>query len=307
VNEAYTFQPSASDPDGDNLSFTWREGTRILGSGVTLQTSLPEGLHFIEVEAFDGTDRSTDAVLIDIGNVSPDAGIRSAGGEVDPGLVLLEGAGFDGLMRPLRYSWAQTGGPPVQLQNPTASTASYFVVERGQRTFTLQVFAGATPALPVSTTLTTRNLGGFPGWLPRLVVTPGSEQQLYPLGVDDTNADALTHRWSSGNGQLSSTELNPLLVVTNPGLVELRHTVDDGEISTEWVTEVVVVGSSDEVFARVPAVLGGSVGAPVTLDATHSFGLASRASRGARSRGCCRSRLGSWSRSRSRGSDTPLR
>jgi hypothetical protein len=42
------------------------------------------------------------------------------------------------------------------------------------------------------------------------------------------------------------------------------------------VTEVVVVGSSDEVFARVPAVLGGSVGAPVTLDATHSFGLAGR-------------------------------
>jgi len=43
----------SADPDGDALSYEWREGSTVLGSGVTLTVSLPLGTHVVTLKVTD--------------------------------------------------------------------------------------------------------------------------------------------------------------------------------------------------------------------------------------------------------------
>jgi hypothetical protein len=245
---------------------------------VTVTTFLSEGLHTMELEAFDGTARSTDEVIIDISSVSPDAGILTVPGNVLPGWVDLKGSATDSLNRPLQYRWTQTSGPMVMIQNETQASARYFAVSRGTRAFSFTAVAGATPALPQTIALTTTNLGPWPGWLPRLVLAPQKPLLLRPQAVDDSNADPVTHAWTSSAGTLrSAVNGDATITASAAGVFPLVHEVDDGQGATaSRQTEVVVVGVSKDVFLRVPDTATTVVGTPVLLDASATFTLDGR-------------------------------
>jgi uncharacterized protein (TIGR03382 family) len=270
---------ASSDADGDNLTFTWTEGANTLGTTATLMVQLAEGLHTLRLECFDGTARSSDEVLIDISSVSPDAGVVTASGDVAPGWVELRGVAEDPLRRPLRYQWSQTSGPLALLEDATRPTTRAFAVERGARTWRFQAIAGATPATPRDVTLTTTNLGAWPGWQPRLVVLPQTAVPVRPRAADDSNADPLTHSWSTEAGQLrtSAGGAEATVTATRPGVFTVTHDVDDGQGGTATATsELVVVGPSPDVFLRVPGTIAASIGMPATLDASRSFTLDGR-------------------------------
>jgi hypothetical protein len=278
---AVTVSAAAStDADGDNLSFTWREGGMVLGTGVTLVISLAEGLHTLELEAFDGTARGTDEVLIDISRSAPDAGLVTVSGDVAPGWVLLRGLASDSLNRPLRYQWSQDGGPPARLEDATQATARYFAVERGARTFLFQAIAGATPAPLLDVTLTTTNLGPWAGWTPRLVLTAGTAVTVRARAADDSNGEALTHTWAGTTviGNVRDTGTAELSVTpTAPGVFKLSHeAADPAGVKSTVESEVVVVGESPAVFVRVPGEVQGLANQPIALDATRSFTLDGR-------------------------------
>ncbi|MDX6484469.1 MAG: hypothetical protein QOE95_2240, partial [Gaiellaceae bacterium] len=58
---------ASSDADGDTLSYEWREGATVLGTGATLNTSLPFGPHTITLKVTDPSgDFSEDTVNINI-------------------------------------------------------------------------------------------------------------------------------------------------------------------------------------------------------------------------------------------------
>ncbi|MDX2008587.1 MAG: PKD domain-containing protein [Myxococcaceae bacterium] len=270
---------ASSDADADNLTYTWTEGAMTLGTSSRLTVQLAEGLHTLRLECFDGTARSTDEVLIDISSVSPDAGVLTGSGDVAPGWVALRGVAEDPLSRPLRFQWSQTSGPMALLQDATQPTARAFAVERGARTWRFQATAGATPAVPRDVTLTTTNLGPWPGWLPRLVVLPQTALPVRPRAADDSNADPLTHSWSTEAGQLrtSAGGAEATITAARPGVFTVTHDVDDGQGGTATaISELVVVGASPDVFLRVPASVAASLGMPVTLDASRSFTLDGR-------------------------------
>jgi DNA-binding beta-propeller fold protein YncE len=64
---------ASSDPDGQALSsFTWSEGGTVLGTGVTLSTTLPLGAHVITLQVVDATGlSSTDDVAVIVGDTTP--------------------------------------------------------------------------------------------------------------------------------------------------------------------------------------------------------------------------------------------
>jgi hypothetical protein len=62
----------SSDPDGDVLTYEWREGTTLLGTGVTLNASLALGPHTITLTVSDPSNASSqDTVVINVVNTAP--------------------------------------------------------------------------------------------------------------------------------------------------------------------------------------------------------------------------------------------
>jgi streptogramin lyase len=58
---------ASSDPNGDALSYTWKEGATTLGSGQTLTVALPHGSHAISLTVTDPKGASSsDSVLINV-------------------------------------------------------------------------------------------------------------------------------------------------------------------------------------------------------------------------------------------------
>ncbi len=71
---AVTLSGTGSDPDNDPLTFTWAEGTNILGNAAQVFTTLPIGVHNITLTADDGRGGTgASNVLITIQDTTPPA------------------------------------------------------------------------------------------------------------------------------------------------------------------------------------------------------------------------------------------
>ncbi|MCX6120405.1 MAG: FG-GAP-like repeat-containing protein [Ignavibacteriales bacterium] len=62
---------ASSDPDGDALTYSWNEGTNILGTGVQLAVTLPVGTHTITLVVSDGHLTASDDVIINVVAAAP--------------------------------------------------------------------------------------------------------------------------------------------------------------------------------------------------------------------------------------------
>lgn len=129
---------SSSDPDGDTLSYSFRQtgGPNVALSGANtatpsftapLGTPTAQTLTF-EVTVDDGQETATDSVVVTVSpNSAPNADAGADIGPVDEGnLVTLNGsASSDPDGDSVSYSWTQISGPSVVLAGRTSAQASF--------------------------------------------------------------------------------------------------------------------------------------------------------------------------------------
>ena len=116
----------SSDPDGDALTYTWKEGAATIATSVNPSVSLSVGTHTIELTVDDGNGGTdTDEVVIEIfANPTADAG---ADQEVFQGFSTQIGGGPTGSggTGALTFSWTPTDGlDNPAIANPTATPAA---------------------------------------------------------------------------------------------------------------------------------------------------------------------------------------
>jgi hypothetical protein len=132
-NDVVTLAATASDPEGQGLTYTW---TQVAGPSVVLSSTsatspsftAPEGLAntqlVFQISVTDGTNTTVDTVTIDV-NRDNDAPSVSAGPDqvVDENdVVTLAATASDPEGQGLTYTWTQVAGPSVVLSSTSATS-----------------------------------------------------------------------------------------------------------------------------------------------------------------------------------------
>ncbi len=187
----------SSDPDGDQLTFTW---TRISGPSVTLtdaNTATPSftptvgGVYRFRLTVRDpGNLSGQSEVTITVNrpptaNAGPDQPTRKEGDT-----ITLNGASSsdpDGDQ--LSFNWTQTGGPQVNLNVTGAATRTFLAADDGVYTFELEVSDGRLDSAPDEVVVTVANVDPTVD----ATVDPGAvdENGTVELDIDITDPGAL--------------------------------------------------------------------------------------------------------------------
>ena len=259
TGERVTLRGSGTDPDGDPLTYVWRQSS---GSGVSL--SFPVGSNPVftapssagtlvfELTVTDGRGgRATDEVTIMVRSPNP-APTANAGSDqtVETGAsVILSGSGSsdpdDDL---LTYSWEQTGGTSVTLSNTTVESPTFTAPSSAATlTFRLTVTDPGELSDTDEVTITvhqpnrapTANAGSDQ------TVETGERVTLRGSGTDP-DGDPLTYVWrqSSGTGVSLSFPVGSNPVFTAPssaGTLVFELTVTDGQGGRDTDTVTITV------------------------------------------------------------------
>jgi len=144
-NDVVTLTGSGVDPEGQPLSFTWKQTA---GPSVTLSDihstrptfTAPEGLANTSVSfqlaVSDGSHTTVDSVRIDI-NRDDDPPTASAGPDQsvnENDVVTLAGSGVDPEGQPLSFTWTQSAGPSVSLSDIHSAAPTFTAPEGITRT-----------------------------------------------------------------------------------------------------------------------------------------------------------------------------
>ena len=209
---------ASSDPDGDALTYSWVQTS---GPAVTLDDATAAMPTFaipvaaagatltFDLVVNDGTVSSAaDSVSITIrSNETPVANAGADLGPVLPGdmVTLNGGASSDADGDNLTYSWVQTSGPSVTLDNPNSASPSFTVPANsfGQAiTFELIVNDGIVSSTTDSVTVNVRSnaapVADAGGDMTNII--PGSEVSLDGSGSSDADGDAITYSWTQVSG-----------------------------------------------------------------------------------------------------------
>lgn len=163
VGDTVTLNGSASfDPEGESLSYAWSqtdgpESVALEGAATALASfeTLVPGLYTFQLIVSDGSLSSApDTVNINIestGNHAPVATITPVDLVHVGEWVILNGSGSSDLDQdPLTYSWFQTRGPQVLLENRDQSLAGFYAVTEGTLAFSLVVHDGEASSFTAS-------------------------------------------------------------------------------------------------------------------------------------------------------------
>jgi hypothetical protein len=207
------------DADGNPLSYAWSqvdgpESVPLEGAAtVQAQFQAPEpGIYAFELVVHDGEVASgPDAVIVTVassGNQAPIAEIQDEDPVVPGDWVTLDGSGsYDPDQDPLTYSWSQTGGPQVMLEDGDQAIAGFYAVaEEGTLTFQLVVHDGDAASTPVS--IQVEVLPGKPvtGWRPTA------------QGPDDGGGGCSVGLGGSPQHETDATDIGYLLTLFLPAI-----------------------------------------------------------------------------------------
>jgi len=245
---------SASDPDGDDIDIIWQlvDGT-LLGAGSSIAPSFEFGIHQIEIFASDGRATSSARFRVTVRPDSATPPVADAGApqeyrarrDGDPPVIIpLDGRlSHDPEERgELRWSWTQTSGPAVALDDPTRPVPSFdqpdgeaFLVFELE--VTVESEGGGIVSEPDSVSVRLANdvTNARPGALiqgPDTASTGTTERYDGSLS-EDPEGEPLEFRWSleRGAGALSSIDATAIDVAfgsSDEGLWELLLLVYDG-------------------------------------------------------------------------------
>ncbi len=247
-----TLDGSASDPDGDAISYVWNQTSGpavILSDNAALSPSFaaPTSMATMtfEITASDGWLSHTDAVAITVVNHPPtsDAGVAQTVRLGDT--VTLDGSASDPDGDTISYMWNQTAGPTVALSDDAASSPTFTAPSSaGILTFELTVSDGYdTDTDTVTITVVNRPPVASAG--ADQTVRFGDTVTLDGSASTDPDGDAITYVWkeTSGTGvKLSDTTVQSP-TFTAPGsaaTLTFELTVSDGEFSSTGTVTITV-------------------------------------------------------------------
>jgi hypothetical protein len=150
------------DPDGDALSYAWSQvdgpESVLLEGAATVQAQFQAsepGIYEFRLVVHDGEVASgPSGVMVTVassGNEVPIAETQDADPVAPGDWVALDGSGsYDPDQDSLTYSWSQTGGPQVMLEDWDQAVAGFYAVAEGTLTFQLVVHDGDAESTPAS-------------------------------------------------------------------------------------------------------------------------------------------------------------
>ncbi len=256
---------ASSDPDGDPLSYTWRQVAGIQESLRNAGTASPyfdpasEGTREFELVVSDGSVSSApDRVVIRVLKQN-NAPVADAGDDIQiwvGDLVTLSAGGsFDADGDTLTYSWTQTSGASVTLAGAQTVQPSFTPTTSGVLTFTVRVSDGRAVSED-SVTVTVDNVNQVPvaDAGENLTAMVGETVRLDGQASFDPDGDTISFIWSQTSGtrvSLSgSNTATPSFVPTEPRSYTFELKVYDGVDTSS--PDSVTIAVQDQEMGIIP-------------------------------------------------------
>jgi len=243
---------ASSDPDGMIVSWVWREGGTLLGTGMLLDQGFSVGRHDVELEVTDDDgNRSVDVLSVQINppgglpfaDAGPSVVVLGAGG--GSALVTLDGSGsFDSDGFIVSWDWSE-GGVPLGSGETlgVALTVGVHVIDLAVQD------DGGNLAFD-AVTVTVNPLGGVPPSAdagPDVAVTDldtdGSESVLLDgSGSSDSDGFIVDWSWSEAGVPLGSGETFAVMFPVGVHSVDLVVQDDQGNVDVDTIVITVESG-----------------------------------------------------------------
>ncbi len=261
----------SSDPDGNNLSYAWRQTN---GTAVALQnsqsvspafTATAAGTFEFELVVNDGLVSSTpDRIWVTVlkQNTAP---VADAGYDVDiyaGEQVVLDGTGsYDPDGDAISYSWTQNSGASVVLSGAQTAHPTFTPTASGVLGFTLKVSDGQA-ATQDTVLVTVDSINGVP------VAEAGQDQTVQAGAVvtldgrlsSDPDGDSVSYIWSQVSGTRvslnNSNTATPSFAPTVEGVYVFELKVYDGKDTSSPDTVTVTVQQSEVAISLTTPQLG---------------------------------------------------
>ncbi len=286
VNIQVVLHAAGSDPNQDTLSYRW---SLTAGQGVALPdmarqdialTFSAAGQYRFSATCSDGSlTSSADEVIVTVNAVNH-APTADAGADqtVQAGaLVTLDGRGStDPDANTLTYSWRQTSGTQVSLQNAQSSTPYFTASSVGTFQFELVVNDGyiSSVADTVWITVLRQNTAPVAYAGDDLAAYAGSPVALDGTGSYDPDGDALTYTWTQTSGAsvvlTGAQTARPSFTPTTSGVLGFTLRVSDGQAATQDTVLVKVDNVNQVPVAEAGQDKTATLGSTVTLDGSLS-------------------------------------
>ncbi|HKZ63454.1 MAG TPA: PKD domain-containing protein, partial [Thermoplasmata archaeon] len=272
----------SSDPDGDSLTFSWRQvsGPEVSLTGANTATAsfVPTelgsyGFNLTVDDGFGGSDEASVMVTVLNRNPVADAGPDQPAAAKNIVLTLDASASSDPDGDALTYAWTAPLG--ITLSDANSPTPTFTATRSDTYTFLLQVDDGLGGVATDTVVVTVLNT-------PPVAVAnaPATAAKYAPVSLDgtassDPDGDALTYVWTRVSGPFVTINgQDGALAAFTPavsGTYGFRLTVDDGDVGGTATDDVVVTATNAAPIAAAgPDQVGVFRGATVTLDGTGS-------------------------------------
>lgn len=244
---------SATDADGDSLTYSWTLTSRPVGSAAVLSSTTIAGPSFTADKAgtytaslavSDGFNSSTASVVtINAGNTAPVANAGTNQSITAPRTVNLSGSGSsDPNGDTLTYAWTLTTRPAssaAALSSTTAVAPTFVADKAGTYVASLVVNDGTTNSTAAPVTITAGNTAPVANAGSNQSITAPATVNLSGAASSDANGDTLTYTWtltarpSSSTATLSSTTaVAPTFAADKTGTYVATLVVNDGTTSS---------------------------------------------------------------------------